>query len=283
MKRIEQIMNQAEESVIEPSEKFSFNLNEVWRYRELFYFFTWRDVKVKYKQTALGIFWVLLQPILTVVIFSFFFGRALKVPSNGIPYPVFIFSGLVLWNFFSATINTAGNSMISNMPIINKIYFPRVIIPVSAMLSAAVDFLIAFVLFILMVIYYQVQVNWVQVLFCWPAAIVLLILGTLGISCWLAALNVKYRDIRYVIPFGLQALLFLSPVIYPASIVHNPWVNYGLALNPMYAVIGLFRYPIIGIATDPVLMALSVGSCFLFLVWGLYYFKHTEAFFADIS
>jgi lipopolysaccharide transport system permease protein len=276
-------MEQETEMIIEPSRALSLNIRELWQYRELFYFFTWREVKVKYKQTVLGITWVVLQPLLTVVIFSFFFGRTLQVPSAGLPYPVFVFSGLLFWNFFSASINAAGNSMLSNAPIIKKIYFPRIIIPVSSLLVSGVDFLIAFVLYVAMLAYYRVPIEFVQLVIYWPLAILLLLLGTLGISCWLAALNVKYHDFRYIVPFALQIALFLSPVIYPATIIHIRWINYLLALNPIYAAINFFRMPITELHADPELMLISTASAFLLLAGGLYYFKRTETFFADLA
>jgi len=258
-------------------------LKELWLYRELFYFFTWRDVKVKYKQTALGVIWVVLQPVLTVAIFSYFFGRTLHIPSSKVDYPVFVFSGLLLWNFFSASVNTAGNSMLTNAPIIKKIYFPRLIIPVSALMVAGVDFLIAFIVYLGMLLYYHTAVDISLLLLYWPMAIVLVVMGTLGISCGLAALTVKYRDFRYVIPFGLQIALFVSPVIYPVSIVNSPWLNYLLALNPMFAAINFFRAPLIGLDASALLMTTSCVSTLLFMIVGISYFKKTEAFFADIA
>lgn len=271
------------EITIEPTNRFSIDVNEVWQYHELFYFFTLRDIKVKFKQTVLGVVWVILQPLLTVVIFSLFFGRALQVPSAGLPYPVFVFSGLLLWNVFSTGISGASNSMLSNSNIIKKIYFPRVIIPVSSILVSLVDFAVAFIAFLMVLIYYQVEVNYLRLLGFWPAAILLMLMGTLGISCWLAALNVKYRDIRYVIPFGLQIALFVSPVIYPMSILGEGWIKYVLAINPMYASITLFRSPLISTPVEIDLISVSVLSTFLFFIWGIYYFKKTEAYFADIA
>lgn len=277
-------MEEHQEYVVDADKRSLFNWRELWQYRELFYFFTWRDVKVKYKQTALGVIWVILQPILMVGIFSLFFGRALSVPSPGLPYSVFVFSGLLLWNFFSTSVNSAGNSMLTNAPIIKKIFFPRIIIPVSALLVSGVDFVVAFVVFLGMLIFYQIPVDVFALLVCWPLAFLFLLLGTLGISCWLAALNVKYRDFRYVIPFGLQIALFVSPVIYPASIVEIPWVNYILALNPMYGVINLFRIPLGGVnQIDMNLVIVSSISSVLFAWVGIYYFKKTETFFADIA
>jgi lipopolysaccharide transport system permease protein len=276
---------QQKENIISADRSVILNLSELWSYRELFYFFTWREVKVKYKQTALGVVWVVLQPLAMVAIFSFFFGHALKNDNFlGLPYPVFVFSGLLLWNFFSSSVNTAGNSMLTNAPIIKKIYFPRIIIPVSALLVAGVDFTVAFVAFVATLIYYQVHIDLLMLIVFWPLATLFLLSGTLGISCGLAALNVKYRDFRYVIPFGLQVALFVSPVIYPASNVQNPWVSYLLALNPMYAAINFFRVPLTG-TTDMnfLLMMISSVSAILCLSLGIYYFKKTEAFFADIA
>lgn len=268
---------------IEPPKKLSFGFKELWLYRELFYFFTWREVKVRYKQTALGITWVLLQPILTVIIFTVFFGRTLKIPSGGIPYPVFVFSGLLFWNAFSASVVNAGNSMISNSNVIKKIYFPRLIIPLSNILVALVDWTIAFVLFLLIILFfYPVELNWVQAILMWPLALIIMIIGTSGVSCWLAALNVKYRDFRYVIPFALQVMLFLTPVIYPINILYYPGLQYLLALNPMYAVIELFRFPILHQLDIPLLI-ISLGSSIFLMLVGLYYFKNTEQYFADLA
>ena len=267
---------------IEPPKKLSFGFKELWLYRELFYFFTWRDVKVRYKQTTLGILWVLIQPILTVTIFTVFFGRALKIPSGGIPYPVFVFSGLLFWNVFSASVVNAGTSMISNAPIIKKIYFPRLIIPLSNLLVALVDWSIAFMLFIIITFVYSVEVSWLQALFYWPLATMVMLVGTAGVSCWLAALNVKYRDFRYVIPFALQVMLFLTPVIYPINILNYPGLQYVLALNPMYAVIELFRFPLLQ-QSNLILLTISLSSSVLFLLVGIYYFKSTEHYFADLA
>jgi lipopolysaccharide transport system permease protein len=272
-----------EEVVIERGDRFELQLKELWHYRELFYFFTWRDVKVKYKQTALGVLWVVIQPILMVLIFTLFFGRTLKFDSGALPYPVFVFSGLLLWNFFSSSINAAGNSMITNSTVIKKIYFPRVIIPVSSILVSCIDFIIAFIVFIGTMIYYRVEVDFLQLIIFWPMAIVFMLMGTLGISCWLAALMVKYRDFRHVIPFGLQLALFISPVIYPTAVSGLKWVNYLLALNPMYCAINFFRTPFYGQAMDTVSLAISTVSVLFFLALGIYYFKKTEAYFADIS
>jgi lipopolysaccharide transport system permease protein len=276
-------MTSASEYTIEPKRRNLLNLSELWEYRELFYFFAWRDVKVKYKQTVLGLLWVVLQPLTSVLIFSLFFGRALNIPSLGLPYPVFVFSGLLLWNLFSTSISSAGNSMISHGPIIKKIYFPRLIIPISTIIVTAVDFLIAFLLFVAMLLFYDVRFSIIDILLFWPLATALTFLGTLGIVCWLSALTVKYRDVRYIIPFGLQIALFLSPVIYPVGIIKIEWVNYILAINPMYAAITIFRLPLVGGELNYPLFLISCASTCFFFIFGTYYFKKTESYFADLA
>jgi lipopolysaccharide transport system permease protein len=271
------------ESVIEPSDSGLFNWKELWEYRELFYFFTWRDVKVKYKQTVLGLFWVILQPIFMVLIFTFFFNRALHLPSEGVPYSVFAFSGLVLWNFFSAGVTNAGNSMVTNSNIIKKVYFPRLIIPFSGIISAGFDMTISTGVFIVMLIGFQVPVNIFEVILLWPLAMIVTFISAIGVGCWLSALMVKYRDFRYVIPFMMQALLFLTPIIYPVTMLSHDWIKYMLALNPMYAAITIFRLPVVAapVSTDLLLISLSSGLI-LFLI-GVGYFKRTEKYFADLA
>lgn len=276
-------MTNQSEYIIEATKRNLFDWKELWSYKELFYFFTWRDVKVKYKQTALGIIWVVLQPLLMVGIFSLFFSHALNIAPTKTPYPVFAFSGLLLWNFFSSSINAAGSSMLTNATIIKKIYFPRIIIPVSSILVSFIDFAVAFIVFLFVLIYFQIQIDFIGLLILWPLAICLMFLGTLGISCWLSALTVKYRDFRHVIPFGLQLALFVSPVIYPTSIVGSGSVSYFLAANPMYAPITLFRAPFMPNSTDGMLLLISILSTFVFLIIGILYFKKTEAYFADIA
>jgi lipopolysaccharide transport system permease protein len=258
------------------------DLREIWRYRELFYFFTWRDIKIKYKQTVLGFLWAILQPLFMMIIFTFFFGKTLKIPSQDMPYPVYVFSGLLIWNIFSVGLTNSANSMVNNALIIKKIYFPRLIIPVSSILVSLFDFLMAFSLLIVIFIYYQQPVSWIAA-YCWPLALVIAALGTLGLGAWLAALNVKYRDFRYVIPFLVQVLFFLTPVLYPVSMLPYPILKYFMACSPMYAAIELFRFPISGIAPPGDLLMLSVASCFIFLIVGVLYFKFTEDFFADLA
>jgi lipopolysaccharide transport system permease protein len=268
---------------IKPKNNFSLNLKELLEYKELFYFFTWRDVKVKYKQTALGFLWAILQPLVMMVIFTFFMGKAMNIASDTMAYPIFSFSGLILWTVFSSGITNAGNSMVSNAQIIKKIYFPRLIIPVSSILVAVFDFFIAFLIFIVLLIVFQQPVNILQALIFWPAGLFLTVISAFGPGCLLAALNVKYRDFRYVIPFIVQALLFLTPVIYPISLVPYVWVKYVLAINPMYAAITLFRLPMMQNSTEVSLLWISIGSGFVFFFIGLVYFRKTEMYFADLA
>lgn len=268
---------------IKPKVAFSFNLRELIEYKELFYFFTWRDIKVKYKQTALGFLWAILQPLIMMVIFTLLVGRAMKVPSDDMEYPIFAFSGLILWTVFSSGITNAGNSMVSNAQIIKKIYFPRLVIPISSILVSVFDFLIAFLIFIILLVAYQQPVDIIKALLFWPAGLIVTIVATFGPGCLLAALNVKYRDFRYVIPFLVQALLFLTPVIYPISIISNTWMKNILAINPMYAAISLFRIPMMNRVSDPDLILISLFSGALFFVVGLIYFRKTEMYFADLA
>ncbi len=268
---------------IKPKLAFSLNLKELIEYKELFYFFTWRDVKVKYKQTTLGFLWAILQPLIMMVIFTFFIGKTMNVPSDDMEYPVFAFSGLILWTVFSSGITNAGNSMVSNAQIIKKIYFPRLVIPISSILVSVFDFLIAFMVFIVLIVVYEQPVDVLKAFIFWPSALFVAVIATFGPGCLLAALNVKYRDFRYVIPFLVQALLFLTPVIYPISIVSNVWLKYVLAMNPMFAAITLFRLPMINASPDFTLLGISLLSGVLFFFIGLIYFRKTEMYFADLA
>ena len=268
---------------IRARKNIGLGINELVKYRELFYFFTWRDIKVKYKQTILGFAWAVLQPLLMMLIFTLFFGKALKVPSDNIPYPIFVFSGLLLWNVFSTGVTGAGNSMVTNANIIKKIYFPRLIIPLSAVLVSLFDFLMAFVVFAGIILWYQFQPDYLQLLYCFAGGILITTMGTFGIGTFLATLNVKYRDFRYVIPFMVHALLFISPVIYPASIVSTRWLELLFALNPMTGAISLFRMPFTGVPPDTTVLAISFVSALFFMVAGLYHFRKTESYFADLA
>jgi lipopolysaccharide transport system permease protein len=276
-------MDQLEERVIEGGKRRIFDWNELWEYRELFYFFSWRDIKIKYKQTVLGFLWAILQPFLMMVIFTFFFGRALKIESAEIPYPVFVFSGLMIWNLFSSALTSSSNSMVNNSSIIKKIYFPRLVIPVAAIFVSIFDFLMTFVLFIALLIYYQQPVS-IMALWCWPIAVLLGIVGVLGPGSLLAALNVKYRDFRYVIPFMIQVLFFLTPILYPVGFLNSQILKYVIACSPMYAAVELFRVPLYQeIHVESGFLLISIISSFALLVIGLFYFKNTEDFFADLA
>jgi lipopolysaccharide transport system permease protein len=268
---------------IKPKNSFGLNLNELIEYWELFYFFTWRDIKVKYKQTMLGFFWAVLQPLLLTALFTLLLGRNLGIPSEGIDYPVFAFSGLMLWLIFSSGITHAGQSMITQAAVIRKVYFPRLIIPLSSILVSVFDFLMSLVVFVPLLIYYQPEVSAMNALWCWPAGILLTILATLGPGCLLAALNVKFRDFRYVIPFLVQVLLFVTPVIYPVSMIGQRWIQEVMAVNPMYAAVTVFRLPFTTTEPDATLLIISLASNVIFLVAGIAYFRKVESFFADLA
>jgi lipopolysaccharide transport system permease protein len=268
---------------IKPKEKLTLGLSELWQYKELFYFFTWRDIKVKYKQTFLGFTWAVLQPFLMMVVFSVFFGKALNVPSENIPYPVFVFSGLLVWNVFASGITAAGNSMVSNSNIIKKIYFPRLIIPISSILVSLFDFLMAAVVFIGLILFFHVDIDAVKIISFIPLSIIVTCISTFGLGTLLAALNIKYRDFRYIIPFLVQVLLFVTPVIYPVSILSNQWLKYFLALNPMYAAVTLFRSGFINVPMQFNLIMISLISAAILFIAGLYYFRKTESYFADLA
>lgn len=275
-------VNSETEYTIEPSGARLMNVKEIWRYRELFYFFTWRDIMVKYKQTALGCAWAVLQPVLMMLIFTFFFGRALNIPSQNLPYPVYVFSGLLIWNIFSTGLTSAANSMVSNAGIIKKIYFPRLIIPVSSILVAVFDFLMALIVFVVVLVYFKQPVSVLAFVY-WPLGVITAVLATLGLGCWLAALNVKYRDFRYVIPFLVQILFFLTPVIYPISLLKYPALQYMLAASPMYAAVELFRMPLTQTMENPTFILISLSANIVLLLAGVIYFKRMEDFFADFA
>ena len=273
------MISETTEEVIDSNNRGLFNWTELWRYRELFYFFTWRDIKIKYKQTVLGFLWAILQPLLMMAIFTM-----LPLPRqiSPVPYPVLVFSGLLIWNIFSSGMTNAANSMVTNAPIIKKIYFPRLIIPVSSILSAVFDFFMALILLLPLLLYYRQPVAWTA-LYIWPLAIAVGVIATMGIGCWLAALNVKYRDFRYVIPFLVQMLFFLTPIIYPVSLLKYPTLQYIIVASPVYAAVELFRFPITNVAPDPTLLTISLVSGIFFLIVGVLYFRRTEDFFADFA
>lgn len=264
-------------------EKFDFSVNfkEIWRYRELFYIFAWRDIKVRYKQTVLGIAWALLQPITSMFIFTFFFGKLAKIPSGDLPYSLFVLIGLVFWGFFSGTLSHASNSLVENENIIKKVYFPRLILPLSAIVSGLIDFGIAFVLLLLVALYFGYIPSLLSIIII-PLGLIIASLGAAGLGLFLAAFNVKYRDVRYILPFFIQTLLFLTPVIYPSSIIGSRY-RLIMAINPMAGVIESARSVISGsINVNYQTLIISAISAILFFVIGLLYFRSTERFFADI-
>lgn len=268
---------------IKPQNKFSLGLPELWRYRELFYFFTWRDVKVKYKQAALGILWAILQPLIMMVTFTLIFSKALNVSSDGIPYPVFAISGLLIWNIFSNGLLNSANSMIANANIIKKIYFPRLIIPISAILTALVDFVFALIIYTAVLIYYHQEVSVLKLFLYLPLGILLTLITTFGLGTFLSALNVKYRDFQYMLPFMIQFLLFANPVLYSVKSFDNPWINGFMKANPVASAIQLCRSIFTGSAVDWQAVALGFATAFLFLFIGIFTFRKTEAYFADLA
>jgi lipopolysaccharide transport system permease protein len=268
---------------IKPQNKLSIGAKELWEYRELFYFFALRDIKVKYKQTVLGFLWAVLQPLILALLFSVFLGKAIaNYTEINMPYDVFALSGLVIWGIFSSGLNNAGNSMVSNANIIKKIYFPRLIIPLSAILVGVFDFLMAAVVFIVYCLLKDVYFSWHAFIY-FPLAMFLACVATFGMGCLLAALNVKFRDFRYLIPFLIQFLLFVTPVIYPSNIVKNVYVNTFVALNPMTAPLDVFRASFVGGQLNITQDLISISVSIIFLVVGLYYFRKTEAYFADLA
>lgn len=258
----------------------SLNLKEFWQYRELLYFLSWRDIKVRYKQTALGALWAILQPFLTMVVFSLFFGNLAKMPSDGIPYPIFAFAALVPWTFFSNGLTQSGNSLIQSAGMLKKVYFPRLIVPISSILSGAVDFIFAFIVLIGMMFWYGI-VPTANVV--WLPFLLLLAFGTaLGVGLWLSAMNVQFRDVRYTIPFLTQFWLFSTPIAYPSSLLSEPWRTiYGL--NPMVGVVEGFRWALVGTATAPgPLIIVSALTMLTILISGMFYFRRMESTFADV-
>jgi len=268
-------------TIIKPKKTFSFNdLKEIWKYKELLYFFTWRDFKVRYKQTAIGASWAVFQPFVTMVVFSLFFGILAKIPSDNTPYPIFIYVGLLFWQFFSSALSDTSNSLIANQSIITKVYFPRLILPMSAVITKFVDFIIAAFILVGLMIYYGYTPH-LNGLFIIPILLFITFMASIGGGLILASVNVKYRDVRYALPFFIQILLFLTPVIYPASIAGKySWL---LAFNPMTGVIQTARASLLG--TTPInwtLLGLSSLVCGVILIIGVVYFKKTERYFADI-
>ncbi len=257
------------------------NLKELWAYRELLYFLTWRDVKVRYKQTFLGIAWAILQPLLTMLVFTIFFGKlaGIEAKTEGIPYPIFVYAGLMPWTFFSNAITTSGNSLVNNANLITKVYFPRLVIPAAAVMAGLVDFTIAFFLMIGMMFYYGVPTSRQLLLF--PVLVVLTTLLAIAMGMWLSALNVKYRDIRHALPFIVQLWMFVSPIIYPSSSVPENW-RWLLALNPMTGIIEGYRSSLFSKPINWSALGISAIITLVMMVYAAYSFRKMEKDFADI-
>jgi len=268
-------------TIIRPSRGWvPLKLRELWEYRELLYFLVWRDIKVRYKQTVIGAGWAIIQPFFTMVVFSVFFGHLARIPSEGIPYPIFAYSALVPWMYFSNALSQVSNSLVEHQRVITKIYFPRLILPLASVLSGLLDLSIAFTVLVGMMLFYGI----VPTAAVWtvPFFVLLAMVTALGVGLWLSALNVEYRDVRYAIPFLIQFWLFATPIAYPSSVVPERWRPlYGL--NPMAGVVEAFRWALLGKAEGPgPMLAVSVAAVILLLISGLFYFRRMEKTFADV-
>ena len=268
-------------TVIRPSRGWiSLNLRDLWEYRELLYFLTWRDVKVRYKQTVLGAAWAIIQPFFTMVVFSVFFGKLAKMPSDNIPYPIFSYAALVPWTFFANGLSQSSTSLVASANLIKKVYFPRLVVPVSSVISGAVDFVLAFVVLLGMMLFYGIVPTWNVI---WlPLLLLLALVTSLGVGLWLTAMNVQFRDVRYAVPFLVQAWMFATPIAYPSSLLDEPWRTlYGI--NPMAGVVEGFRWALLGTETAPgPIVLVSALVAVGLLVSGAYYFRRMEKTFADV-
>lgn len=267
---------------IEPSHGWvPLKFDELWAYRELLYFFIWRDIKIRYKQTVLGVAWAVIQPFFTMVVFSLFFGQLAQVPSDNLPYPIFAYAALVPWTFFANALTLASNSLVMNANMIKKIYFPRLLVPTSAVLAGIVDFVLAFVVLFGMMLYYgrfpTANIIWL------PLLLLIALITSLGVSLWLSSMNVQFRDVRYILPFLTQLWLFATPIAYPSSLLDEPWRTL-YAINPMVGVVEGFRWALLGTNTQPgpMIIASSLVAVLL-LVSGAYYFRRMEKTFADVA
>lgn len=266
---------------IQPSKGWvSLQLRTLWEYRELLYFLTWRDIKVRYKQTVLGAAWAIIQPFFTMVVFSLFFGRLAQIPSDGIPYPIFSYAALVPWTFFANGLANSSNSLVQSANLIKKIYFPRLAMPIATVLAGVIDFLLAFVVLIGMMLVYGIMptanIVWL------PALLLLALVTSLGVGLWLSAMNVQFRDVRYVVPFLTQFWMFATPIAYPSSLLSEPWRTlYGI--NPMVGVVEGFRWALLGTATAPgPIVLVSSAAALAILISGAFYFRRMEKTFADL-
>ena len=260
----------------------ALKLGDLWRYRELIFFLTWRDIKVRYKQTVLGAAWAIIRPVISMIVYALIFGQLANLDSEGVPYTIFTYVALLPWQLFSKAMNDTGRSMVSNRNMITKIYFPRLVIPISTVLSGLVDFLIAFVVLIGMMVYYKISLT--TAIWTLPLFLLLTLISALGIGLWFSSLNVLYRDVGYMLPFLTEVWKYLTPVAYSAQYITGTWkVIY--SLNPMAGVVQGFRWALLGIELDasaPLTMSISVGVSILVLVTGLFYFRRMERTFADM-
>lgn len=255
------------------------HLGELWEYRELLFFIAWRDIKVRYKQTVLGAAWAIIQPFMTMVVFTVFFGRLGKIPSDGIPYPIFSYAALVPWTFFANGLTQSANSLVGSSNLITKVYFPRLVIPIAAILTGLLDFVFAFLVLILMMLCFGIPPT--AAMFWLPFFLILAFVTALGAGLWLSALNVEFRDVKYVIPFLIQLWLFATPIAYPSSLLSEPWKSvYGI--NPMVGVVEGFRWTLLGSQAPGPVLAVSTSVAFLMLFSGLFYFRRMEKTFADV-
>ena len=267
--------------ILRPSQGWTaLNLRDLWTYRELFYFLTWRDLKVRYKQTVLGAFWAIIQPFMQMVVFTILFGNIAQLDSEGLPYPIFTYAGLLPWGLFSKAIGDAGRSIVINRSMITKVYFPRLVVPMASVLSGVVDFMIAFVVLLGMMVYFNIRPT--SVVWTLPFFIILALMTALGAGLWLSALNVIFRDVGYVIPYLTQFWFFVTPIIYSSTEVTGNWqIIY--ALNPMVGVVNGFRWALLGTETGPSFtLAVSAGISLVVLISGMFYFRRMERTFADM-
>jgi lipopolysaccharide transport system permease protein len=265
---------------IQPSRSWSaLNLRELWAYRELLYFLVWRDVKVRYKQTALGVAWVVMQPLLTTVIFTLFLGRMVGVPSDGVPYPLFLYAGMLPWTFFTGAITFSSNSLVGNSHLITKVYFPRALIPAAAVAARLLDFAVGFAVLVFLMAWYRVGLT--PNILMLPVCVLLVMLFSLGLGMAASAVNVKYRDVGVIVPFVLQLWMFAAPVVYPVSLVPEGWRRL-YALDPLVGIIEGFRSSLFGRAFDWVSLATSAAITLALLVYASFFFRRVQTQFADI-
>jgi lipopolysaccharide transport system permease protein len=260
---------------------FALNLRELWAYRELLYFLIWRDIKVRYKQTIFGAAWAIIQPVMLMLVFSIFFGHFIGVPSDGIPYPIFSYAALVPWSFFATGMTTASATLVNNANLIKKTYFPRLMAPTATVLAGLVDFTIAFIILILMMLFYGIMPT---IKLIWlPLFLLIAVLTTIGVSLWLSAINVRYRDVRHIVPFLAQFWMYITPIAYPSSVITSEPIRLLYSLNPMAGVVDGFRWALLGQNTPPnPTMLISIAVALLLFISGLFYFRRSEDTFADV-